>query len=230
MILRRLSDSRFSEVLRFWTNETVAIIGGGPSVRAEDILLLGEAKIRCIVVNDSYLLAPWADLHYAADARWHRWHNAGVERMGLSSSEVRERWENFTGQKCTIQGCDGGVIEDDRIHVLRNRDYPNHGWGLSEDPRSIVTGRNSGFQALNIATLAGSKRVLLLGFDGKPAPDRAHWFGEHPSPTPQSAYELYRQAMTEAERALRKQEVTVINCSLTSAIDNFPKMEVKEAL
>ena len=45
-------------------------------------------------MNDSYLLAPWADIHYASDPRWHAWHTAGVPKpaLGLTAEDVRERW------------------------------------------------------------------------------------------------------------------------------------------
>jgi hypothetical protein len=103
--------------------------------------------------------------------------------------------------------------------------------GLSTDSRALVTGRNSGFQALNLAVLAGARRILLLGFDGKPAADgKAHWFGDHSRPTPVAAYPLYRQAMSAAENALAAAGVEVVNCSPGSAIDSFHKAALQEVL
>lgn len=140
------------------------------------------------------------------------------------------RWAAFSGQKCSIENSGGAAI-DAGVHVLKNANGNGHGFGLSRDPRALVTGRNSGFQALNLAILAGAKRIILLGFDGKPNEEgKGHWFGEHPKPTPGAAYPLYRQAMSAAERDIEAAGVEVVNCSPGSAIDSFKKMELQEAI
>ena len=87
--------------------------------------------------------------------------------------------------------------------MLRNFHPGGHGTGLSLDPDKLVTGHNSGFQALNLAVLAGARRILLLGYDGKAGQDgRTHWSGGHPRPTAAGAWEQYRRAMTAAAPAL----------------------------
>lgn len=236
MILRRLPDSRFSEVLPEWAGETVVLLGAGPSLTMEQIRIAQAAntggKARCIAVNDTYLVAAWADVHYAADAHWHRWHTEGVAKpvLGLSADQVREMWAAFPGQKCTIENS-GATVADDAVHMLKNRDHPDRGFGLSTDSRVLVTGRNSGFQALNLAVLAGAKRIILLGFDGQPAANGAsHFSGGHSRPTPPAAYPLYRQAMSAAENALVALGVEVLNCSPGSAIDSFPKVALEAVL
>lgn len=233
MILRKLNSSRFSEVLPLWIGTTVVVIGGGPSLTVEQVEHVRVAhfngRVHCIAVNDAYLLAPWADVQYAADAAWHRWHSDGVERPGLTASEVRDRWHGFKGQKCSIENAYGDTVDYEDVHMLRNKNYPYHGWGISQDPKALVTGRNSGFQALNLATLSGSRRVLLLGFDGKEG-EKSHWFGQHPKSTPVSAYEQYRQAMSLAERELQDIGAEVLNCSPDSAINTFRKVNLEEAL
>lgn len=231
MILTRIPESRFSEVTPQWKGQTAVILGGGPSLTIEQVELVRDAAVRCIAVNDTYLLAPWADVQYAADIRWHKWQEQGVPKtsLGLSGEEVRDRWSRFQGQKCSIENFSG--IHADEIHVLKNAHGTNHGFGLSMDFRKLVTGRNSGFQALNLAVLAGAQRILLLGFDGQPASDgKGHWFGEHPMPTPPAAYQQYRQAMSAAENLLIEVGVDVFNCSPGSAIDSFPKLTLSEVL
>jgi hypothetical protein len=236
MILHRLENDRFSEVAPTWSGACVVLIGGGPSLTYDQVDQVQEqhsrANLRCIAINDAYLWAPWADVHYAADAQWHRWHSEGIDKplLGLSAASVRAQWSWFAGQKCSIEN-GGGQVEDDSVHLLRNAHGAVHGFGLSLNPRALVTGRNSGFQALNLAVLAGAKRVILLGFDGKPAQDgKAHWFGDHPSPTPPAAYPLYRQAMSAAEHDMAAAGVEVVNCSPGSAIDAWPKMELENVL
>lgn len=234
MILRRIDGSRFSEVLPAWREKRAFIIACGPSLTLEQVALVeahrGAAGV--IAVNDAYLVAPWADVHYAADSHWHKWHTEGIAKptLGLFAADVRELWASFRGQKCTIQNS-GSNVTDDAVHMLKNRDHPVHGLGLSLDPHYLVTGRNSGFQALNLAVLAGAKEIILLGFDGAPnAAGKDHFHGGHPRPTPPAAYPLYRQAMSAAEGSLKEAGVEVINCTPGSQIDSFPKRALEEVL
>jgi hypothetical protein len=185
-----------------------------------------------IAINDSYLWCDWADVLYAADASWHADHTAGTPKpaIGLTAAQVRERFASFKGQKCSIQS-QAANIKDDRVHILRNANGTMHGFGLSADPRALITGRNSGFQALEVAILTGAKTVILLGFDGRPTTDgRTHWSGGHPIPTPSDAYMHYRKSFSEAEVAIKAAGVSVVNASPDSAIDSFPKMALEEAL
>lgn len=236
MILKRNDNDRFSRVSRHWDGEAVAILGAGPSITFDQIERIRAAhaagEIRCIAVNDTYLWAPWADVHYAADSHWHKWHTQGIEKplLGMSAEQVRILWSGFKGQKCTIENS-GANVTDEAVHMLRNKTHPNHGVGLSLDPSSLVTGRNSGFQALNLAVLAGATTILLLGFDGKVSTEgKSHFFGAHPRPTPEAVYPYYRQAMSAAENALIDAGVTVLNCSPGSAIDSFKKVTIEEVI
>ena len=236
-ILQRLPDSRFSEVLPLWAGATVVLIGGGPSLSVQQVALVKAAheaqKARCIAINDAYLWAPWAEVCYFADSRWWEWQTTGVAKplLGLSAEQVRERFIAFAGQKCSIQHS-GDNIHDEAVHILRNkRGQGNHGEGLSRDPTAIMTGKNSGWQALNLAVLAGATTVILLGFDAQPdARGREHWFGAHPSPTPAAFWAEMRRAFSAGENDLKAAGVRVLNCSPGSALDNFTKMGLEEAL
>lgn len=236
MILKKINSSRFSEVVPEWEGETVAILAGGSSLTKDQVEKVKDAhqnkKVRCIAVNDTYILAPWADVSYAADLRWHRWHTEGIEipALELSAEQVCSLWSSFKGQKCSIEN-NAGCVPDEKVHILKNANGNIHGFGLSLDPRSLVTGRNSGFQALNLAVLSGAKKIILLGFDGKVGDDgKTHWFGNHPERTSEAAFAYYRQAMSYAEEDLEKASVCVFNCSLKSSINSFPKVPLEELL
>lgn len=237
MILERLQDSRFSRVLPSWKGCTVVLLAGGPSLTREDFATVAAARdgdrVRVIAINDSYLLAPWADAHYAADSKWHRWHTEGIAKpvLGLAAVEVRERWAGFAGEKCTVQNS-GGNVPDDAVHVLRNKTFPVHGKGISLDPEALVTGRHGGFQALNLAILAGAARVLLLGYDARRGESgEPHWHGDHPIPSPcENAYPAFRQAFIDAQDEIAATGAHVVNCSMVSRIDTFPKVPLERAL
>ena len=238
MILRRLPDSRFSEVLPAWKGGTAFLLGGGPSLtvlQVDAVRIECEAgRGHCIAINDAYLLAPWADVLYAADAAWHNWHTAGVAKplLGLSKPQVAALFAHFRGQKCSIES-QVQNIEQDETHVLRNAYPKSHGTGMSLDPQAIVTGRNSGHQAVNVAILAGVARIILLGFDGRadPKTGATHWHGGHPrEQVSPSAFADFRRAWSASQNAIAATGVRIINCSPGTFIDTFEKMPLEQAL
>jgi len=101
--------------------------------------------------------------------------------------------------------------------------------GISLDPSLIHFGKNSGFQALNLAVLLGATRVLLLGFDM----GGTHFFGAHPPGlrnTPPEHFAIFIRAFAEAAEALRRAGVDVINCTPGSALDCFERQTLNQAL
>jgi hypothetical protein len=229
-VLERES-SGFSRVRQEWIGVTAAILGGGPSLTQDQVAQV-QHSCRVVAVNDAYLLAPWADVCYFADSIWWEWQIEGHAKplLDLSGAEVRERFKNFEGQLCSIQYA-GSNIRDERVHMMREQmKDPNT---LSDDPTRLVTGRNSGFQAMNLAILAGASRILLLGFDNHidHVTGRSHWFGEHPRPrTHPLFYDFMRRSFSAAEHAIKEAGVEVINCTPGSTLDSFPKREIEEAL
>lgn len=123
-------------------------------------------------------------------------------------------------------------IEDGAVHLLRNANAPSNGFGLSLDPEKLVTGSNSGYQALNLAVLTGAKTVILLGYDGREpeADEPSHWFGHHPKREPIAVFAMYRKAFKEGAAAIKKAGVRVLNCSPGSAIDAFERADLAASL
>ena len=223
-ILRRPAAGTLSEVAREWIGATAVLIGGGPSLTLEQVAqveLVREQRraLRVIAVNDAYRLAPFADICYFADSEWWGWH------------KDRPDFQAFAGQKCSISDS-GGNIKDPAVHILRNANGRGHSFGLSLDPKQIVTGSNSGYQALNIAVLAGAKTIILIGFEAREptATSKTHWFGDHPKIEPVAAYAEYRKAFSAGEAAIKAAGVRVINCSPGSAINSFEKLPLEAAL
>ena len=221
-ILRRCGEGLFSEVVPEWTGCAAVLIGGGPSLTLEQVEKVRAAHaarlVRVIAINDAYRLAPFAEVCYFADAQWWNWHKDKPE------------FRDFAGQKCSIADSIAG-IGDAAVHIMANAAGRGHSVGLSLDPTRIVTGRHSGYQALNLAILAGARTVILLGFDARePTTGPTHWFGEHATPTPLAAYAEYRRAFSAGETAIKAAGVRVLNCSPGSAIDAFEKIDLEQAL
>ena len=231
MILRK-RDERFSEVLPNWKGETAVLIGGGWSLTFDQVAMVERARVKCIAINNAYLLAPWADVCYFADSHWWNDHTKGiaVPLLSLTAEQQRERFASFAGEKCSIEGS-GGNITDPAVHMLKRKTVKGHeAFGVSTDPTALVTGRNSGFQALNLAILAGATKVILLGFDAKVGADGRSHLMPHRRPTPMDAYREYQCAMKRAEKEVKELGVRVRNCSPGSAIETWPKVSLKEAL
>src|SRR4051812_2852413 len=108
-------------VPRLFPNSTIVCIAGGPSLTPADVDAC-QARARVIAINDAYRLAPWADVLYACDAKWWRWHR-GVE--------------NFSGRKYALEPA-ASVWPG--VEVLRNTG--EHGLELERD--ALRHGRNGG--------------------------------------------------------------------------------------
>lgn len=193
-------------VPRLWPASTIVCLGGGPSLTAEDVeACRGRAQV--IAINDAYRLAPWADVLYAADAKWWKWHT------GVPS---------FTGLKYSLQPT---AAQWPGVQVLQNTGER----GLEVDPRGLRTGRNSGFQAMNLAVHLGARRIVLLGYDMQRAGRQEHWFGDHPD-RGHSPYGTFVPAFATLLEPLRALGVEVLNCSRVSALTCFLRSPLAEAL
>lgn len=190
-------------VPRLCPGGTVVCLGGGPSLTREDVEYV-HGKASVIAINDAYKLAPWADVLYACDAKWWYWHGSN----GAAA---------FAGLKFAL---DPGVRVKG-VQVLANTGQT----GLELRPTGLRNGRNSGYQAINLAVHLGATRVLLLGYDMR----GDHWFGHHPDQSkPPFAVCLARfKTLVEPLKALG---VTVINCSPKTALDAFPRAALRDVL
>jgi hypothetical protein len=204
-------------VPKLWPGETAVCIASGPSLNAEDVEYV-KGKARTIVINGSYVLAPWADVLYSADANPFRWYwehgPKGYERIamrdfrGLKFS-LTKRSAQWSGVQVLKQGCEDG---------------------LSLDPTRLCLGMNSGYQAINLAVLLGAVRILLLGYDMNVAKDGTeYWHAQHPHKK-RSPYKSFRRLFPGIVAPLKKAGVDVINCSRETALECFPRMSLREAL
>lgn len=109
---------------------------------------------------------------------------------------------------------------DDRLELVK---FGTVGWG-----------GNSGFHALNLAVqfLSGSGKIILVGYDMTIA-NGLHWHGAHPKGmnNPQAGnVERWRRCIDHAAETIAALGITVINTSPDSALCNYPKMGLLEAM
>lgn len=198
---------------RLWPDSTIVCIAGGPSLTPEDVAFC-QGKARVIAINDAYRLAPWADVLYAADAAWWRRHWSAVK--------------TFAGLKFSIGSCDTALPEPNTVQYLRNTGLT----GLERDPRGLRTGKNSGFQSINLAAHLGAKRIVLLGYDMGHAPGQpSHWFGEHPAGLNRhSPYAAFLECFASLIAPLKALGIEVLNCSRQTRLNCFPRFPLEKAL
>jgi hypothetical protein len=198
--------------------------GGGAASASSEAALRSPAKART-AVNNAYLLAPWADLLYFADAEWWEWHTRGVRVNELDAREVAYRFAEFGGQKATVD-VSANRVQDSSVYVLRTT---HERW--SEGSDTIATGLNSGYQALNIAGLAGASRVILLGFDMRQdAQLRSNWHNGHARSANAGTLECFAREMDQLAPIVAARGIEVINCTPGSALRAFPRGELESLL
>ena len=149
---------------------TVVCIGTGPSLDLNDIQAARDAGFDLYGCNLVYQIVPDLRLLYGCNLAWwdEYWHDV--------RHHPAEKW---TTNRAAA----------DRYGI--NWVAERYGYGLSRDPSVIHHGHGSGFSLVSMAHRMGYRRILLLGYDLKYAPDYdgkqrqvgstpRHYFGEYP--------------------------------------------------
>lgn len=157
---------------RKYEGETVVILATGPSLNEEQVNRV-KGKARVLTINNAYQLAPWADIHVACNDDWWDYYWKKDEVLRDMSAD---KWTRYKHQAKKF-----GINYIDSVDKT----------GLSHDPSVVHINKGSGPLAINIATLYGFKKIILLGHDMKFANDYngkqkkagstpRHYFGEYP--------------------------------------------------
>ena len=194
------------------------IIGSGISLTFDDI---NEARDRFpsayfIVIQDAYVLAPWADTLYFCDYKWINWHYDSV-------------LTKFAGEVATIDVAAVNKYEGEFTHIAcvdaQRETIP----GLCPSNGAIHHGYSSGYQAMHIARNRGFDKIVLLGMDYG-ATGRGHFFGSHPDNSDQNSdFRTMVRAFNDAAPQLAAEGVRVINCTPQTALQCFPRMTLAQA-
>lgn len=210
-----------------WPGADVVILASGPSLTVAQCEQVREWRAaapglrRAIAINTTFRRALWADVLYACDAPWWRATDDQGRAAGFKSNHAEAK-ETFRGELWTQ---DALAKTEFGVRWIQSKNLP----GLSKQPGVIHQGGNSGHQAINLAFLAGARRIILLGFDFQ----GTHWHGNYTNGLPNNGPRLYedwakRMAVTAAD--LAAEGVEVLNCSPSSAIQCFKKTTLGDAL
>ncbi len=199
-------------VPRLWPGATVVCVASGPSLTADDVAYCrGRAKV--IAVKDSIRLAPWAECVYGAGGDSGAWWKINGPAL---------MW--YDGLRYTLD-----PAAEKWATVLTNTGFV----GLESDPSGLKTGKNSGYQAINLAVHLGAARIVLLGFDMTDGPaGEQRWFGAHPWATRpwRELGQMVAPIFETLVQPLADEGIEIINASRRTALTCFPRMSLAEAL
>lgn len=192
-----------------WSGQAAVVVAAGASATVVSAAML-RGRVRVIVVNTSYQLAPWADVLYACDLKWWDWHKGAPEFLGIKVCHETRAAERY------------GL---NRVDLSQGEETKSK---LCMVPGVLGRGGNSGYHAFNLALQFGARRIGLLGLDfcGR------RWHGPHPNGREQAADTLarWRATFDAAAGDARALGADVVNLSPVSALTAYPKLSFEEAM
>lgn len=196
------NEPKLWKVPKLWPDATCFILGGGPSLNNVDIDRLRGSRV--IAVNNAYQLGDWIDVLFFGDCRWYHVH--------------KKRLLDFAGLKVTR--CEAHRTQPG-IKAIKCMNRVN---GLSKNPSLLSWNLSSGACAINLATLLGVKKIVLLGFDMRKIDNRNNWHSEHPgSVNPKhNPYVRFVKRFTSIAKDLKGLNVECINATPGSGLTDFP--------
>ena len=200
---------QYTTVEKIFKDETIYIIGGGPSLKNFDFSKLIGSKT--IAINKALLFHSQADVLYWTDSRFYSWHKNEID--------------NYKGLKFTIKT--GGRYTTD-IKILKK----GKAFGIETDPQTVAHGNNSGYAAINLAYHLGASRIILLGFDMGGNSQSTHFHDGYPAKAaPDSMYkEKFIPGFNQLNSELKDSSISILNASPSSKLTVFPKITLEQAL
>lgn len=232
------------KVPQMWQGGECWIIGGGPSLTEQfeipssvvTAVKSGAAPLSAyspylsaihhkhiIGVNVAFMLGNWIEVAFFGDGGFFLKH--------------RQELAEFKGLKiCCNPKVNRQQFRTDHIKYLgRDGNYPK---GISPHRHKVSWNHNSGAAAISVAAHTGVKRIVLVGFDMKNAPDSSqHWhavYGGKAGHPPEQLKKLPFRRHLPGFRIIAKHAermgIEILNACPDSAITEFKKVSVKDLL
>jgi hypothetical protein len=170
---------------------------------------------KVIGVNNAFKFGSWVDVCWFGDLKWWNWH--------------QEELFNFPGLVMTCNE-NAELKGEPWLKKLRRARIPKS-QGIVTTPAQVCWNACSGNSAINLAVLFGVKKIVLLGFDMKFIGEKEdkNWHDAHK----ESKHDPFRRFINVhkliAEDA-QKLGVEIINTSLESALNVYPKKRLEEVI
>lgn len=224
-------------VPKIWEGGDVWIIGGGPSITKEfnipqeivnrvviekqplslySSYMESIHKKHVIGINVAYMIGEWVDIVFFGDGSFFDAH--------------KERLYMFSNLKVS------SVPKTEKFSWIKtlNKD-PSHPFGISTHPATVSWNKNSGASAISVAVHTGAKRIFLLGFDMKLVDNKQHFHSVYngngePKNKVKLPFQRHLQGFSTIATDAERMGVEIINVNPDSAITNFRKVNLQEAL
>jgi hypothetical protein len=154
---------------------------------------------------------PWAVILYACDAKWWDAHKGAP---------------GFAGEKWSLHCLKRSPKLDAAAKYGLRLTESRMGKGFSFNPAFINEGRNSGFQAVNLALLLGGNPIVLVGFDMR---GNGHCCERPKGLNRTKDYKVFASVFDEAAKLLPA-HVTILNATPGSGIKGFRFAKLEEVL
>lgn len=193
-----------------WENQTVLLLGGGPSLKKIDLDLIAKSGHRKIGVNNSYRLGNWVDICWFGDTRWFNWHK-------------KELRATYTG---LVVSCDKNQLDVPWVKVLRRMDN----FGIEPIPGKVRWNANSGGSAINFAYHLGVRKIVLIGFDMQADKyGNDNWHNDH-EVHPPIPYDTFITAFKSIARDAKRLGLEIVNVNRESELTMFPFVNLEDVL
>jgi hypothetical protein len=212
--LRAAAINKFWTVPQIWDGDTCFIVGGGPSIAKVDIDRL-RGKGRFIAVNNAYKIANWFEVMFYGDKQWLRAHGRGLSEFpGLKITAENREYPT----DCWIDSLGIKVIE---------REFSAN--GISTNADLLFWNQSSGACAINLATLLGADKIILLGFDMQRVEGKSNYHNDYqPIEKRFDPYYKFLPPFEVIGRDLKNLGITCLNATPDSALKSFPFVKLED--
>ncbi len=237
------------QVPRMWEGGEAWILGGGPSVidcfnipsevvnavrfkkqgiDAYSPYLAAIHNKHVIGINVAYQFGEWVDICFFGDKGFY-----------LSNKEKLIRWNKLI-VTCSpyVAGKDERWIKYLPKEIKSNVPAKERQLGISTYSKAISWNWNSGAAAISLAAWLGVKKIILVGFDMTlSATNNQHFHNEYKKGTTNAKinprtlpFNNHLKGFPVIKRDADRMGIEIINTSLNSAIQDFPKVHINELL
>ncbi len=196
-------------------NDPVFIVGGGPSLRGVD---LSPLKGKCVFGVNYDMFRPEVTVGVFGDLLFYRNYKYDIQAMHVPVIALTpDAKKDFPYLYYCEKRVSPSLALGDRV-----------AWGL---PNNSLAG-NTGAAALNIAVNLGAEEIVLIGFDLKETNGRRNHHDAYAKMEQDivSPYPGFIQRFESFAPKLEESGVRVYNASMESALECFPKRQLKEFL
>lgn len=198
---------------RIFEGQPVIIVAGGPSLKGFQFERLAGKNV--IAINRAYEDCPFAPMLWWSDCRFWNWHHEAL-------------LAHRAPYKAT---CNVGYHSGHHLHPSVHRYTVTGNYGFDDRPNCVRDGNNSAHASMHTSIHLGASMLLLLGLDMRHVDGQAHYHSGHPVRHDEACLKDYQLPYFKGLVApLAARNIPVLNGSIDSALDLWPRCSINEGL